>query len=344
MRIVTIACTVVLVLGAVLWALVTFGSPTATATGSAFYAHRMANAVLADAASGPAPAVVWLGDSTLWFPGQYPALIQAHDLQPRGLNSTVVAFPGLDPYAFHSLARGAVALRPRVVVLVANLRIFARFSATTRTLDDLTALLPIEALPRMLTLPFNFRGLTVPGLLLTRVLRYDRAVDALFWIQGTRDEMQHAGAWAFLGPENPSGASDALRKLDVGWREIAKGYDRHITSHTPLVRFLAASVGAITAAGARALVVVSPIPSTALADVGHYDPRVFAGRIDVIRRAVENEGGTLVDLHDAIARSSFRDLNGHLTAAGDVRMRDLVWPALAHLLDDPAEPIGPSPG
>lgn len=344
MRVLVILSTVVASLGVATWALVTFGSSTAVQTGRWLYPHRGAQAMLAGAARGPQPALVWLGDSTL-ANGKgivsYPALLQRTDLDPRRLSSCVVGSEGLDTYAFHSLVWETLALHPRVVVLIANLRVFSIGGATTRTFDDLTAFVPTHALPELLAQPFYFRGMTAPGLLLMRTLRYDWALDAFFWIQGTRDEIQHVSAWEVLGPEEPPTAANPLRAWVAGWQGTAQAYDCPITPRLPLVRFMAASVAQIEAAGVRALVIVSPIAYEQLAKAGHYDPAVFAGRIDVLRQAVERERGTFLDLHRALEEPLFRDRSGHFTADGMARMRQLVWPTLFALLDGP--PLHPRP-
>jgi hypothetical protein len=343
MRVLVILSTVVASLGIALWALAAFGSPTATKAGRSLYPHRGAMAMLEDAARRPQPAVVWLGDSTLAGKPfvSYPELIQRDELRSRGLRSTVVGVQGLDTYAFHSLTWEALALRPRVVVLIANFRAFPTAGVTTRTFDDLTAFVPTRALPGLLTLPYHFRGMTAPRLFLTRTLRYDWACDWFFWVQGSRDELQRAAAWTILGPEEPTLASNAAVSWVLGWQKTAEAYDHPITSGHPLVRFLAASVAEITAAGAAALVVVTPIPHAVLAEAGHYDPRVFAARVGVLRAAVDREGGTLLDLHDALEQSLFRDRSGHFSVEGTERMRQLVWPIVWHLLGGPAPRPGP---
>jgi hypothetical protein len=121
----------------------------------------------------------------------------------------------------------------------------------------------------------------------------------------------------------------------VGLRRGAHAYDQPITPRQPIVQFMAASVSEISAAGARALVVVTPIPYTWLAKVRHCDPRVFAVRIAVLRRAVEAEGGTLLDLHDALEPSFFHDRAGRFTAAGQDQMARLVGSVVSRLLESP---------
>ena len=66
----------------------------------------------------------------------------------------------------------------------------------------------------------------------------------------------------------------------------------------------------------------------------HYGEARYAERIARIGRAVDANGGALLDLHRALPQDAFRDLTDHYTAAGTDRMATLVWAALGPLLPD----------
>ena len=72
--------------------------------------------------------IVWLGDSTIMSTDDaappYPVLLDRRATRPAGYSSQVVAAPGLDFYAYYALVETSLATRPRLIVMVANLRLF----------------------------------------------------------------------------------------------------------------------------------------------------------------------------------------------------------------------------
>src|SRR5262250_1818027 len=119
-------------------------SAPSVAVGRALYGHRGVLAQIAQAATGPPPAVVWLGDSSVMETAtipSYPTRIDAERLRPLGLDGVVFAAMGFDFYAYHSLIDDALDLGPRVVVLVANFRVSIP-EGGVRGFNDLTAELP----------------------------------------------------------------------------------------------------------------------------------------------------------------------------------------------------------
>lgn len=303
-------------------------------TGRTLYAHRE---VLRQIASGQraGPKVVWVGDSTLLLVPSYPTypdIITRELLVPNHVESVGVVAPGLDFYAYWSLAGRIAALHPSLVVLVANLRNFVP-EGRMRGYSDLMAEISVEDLPRTLALPYYVRGMSAPRLLLARALRTPLGNDVFLTLEGARRNVQDAGAWQWLGPLQPARTPAQLfeRFVAVADQKVAD-FDRPIGPGNPLVRFAGATVARLVESGSAVLVVVTPVPWERGLETHHYEEGRFAARIAVLRDAVEANGGQLLDLHRAIARNEFRDADCHFTAAGANTMARLVDPEVRRLL------------
>ncbi len=131
----------------------------------------------------------------------YPVLLDRRATRPAGYSSQVVAAPGLDFYAYYALMGPALATRPRLVVMVANLRLFN--PAGFRSFNDLVGFVPIAELPRLMTLPYAARGMTAPSLVLAQLAGTERGFTALLLAEGLRRRAADAEWWAMLGPERP---------------------------------------------------------------------------------------------------------------------------------------------
>jgi hypothetical protein len=325
----TLAVAVATLAGAA-FALATRVGPAAIAVGRDLYQHRKILPRLTGARTTPGSEVVWLGDSTIvGRPGTftYPFLIQRRELERRGMHSTILAAPGFDFYAYTSLMGPVLEVHPDVVIMVANLRLFPLGAGGG--FNDLTALLPAGALPEMLALPFSFRGMTAPRLLLARLLRHQWAEDALLFVEGVRYQFQDAAFWEHAGPAALP-VSKALG--DKAAAALLRSYDAPIGPRHPLVRFAGAAVRMAVRGGAPVLVVVTPVPHEVLATKGLYDGPAYASRVGVLRDVVQANGGVFLDLHQAVPAGELYDIGAHFTNAGAAHMATLVWPALQPLL------------
>jgi len=324
-RVATIGVSYLVALGLAAWWITATWGDAAYAKGQGLYPHRVLADWL-DKAEREHPDVVWLGDSTLMelTTPSYPSVIQRKDLNPLRMRSANLCAAGFDFFGYYTLIGRVLDLRPRVVVLVAHLRLFDP-GGTNRGFSDLAGLIPGDELPRAVTLPIAARGLTVPRLLLARLIGTDWGVWTFLLAEGVRNDFQEAAFWSALG----TGMRPRLGPAMAG---IAGRYAAALTPGHPLVRFAGETVRMATARGVPALVVVTPIPWEWLTTRGAYDPAAVAAHVDVLRRAVEANGGTLLDLHDALTKTEFRDLGGHFSAQGADRMAALVWPALQPLL------------
>ncbi|HXJ37546.1 MAG TPA: hypothetical protein VMS22_26255 [Candidatus Eisenbacteria bacterium] len=324
-RVVGIVVSYLVGLGVATWWITATWGDTAYAKGQDLYPHRVLAGWLAKW-EGEHLDVVWLGDSTLMeltMPS-YPSVIQRKDLNPLRMRSANLCTPGFDFFGYYTLIGPVLDLRPRVVVLVAHLRLFDP-GGTNRGFTDLAGLIPGDELPRAVTLPIAARGLTAPRLLLARLIDTDWGVWTFLVAEGLRNDFQEAGFWSALG-------TSKRPRLGPAMAGIAGRYAAALTPGHPLVRFAGETVRMATARGVPALVVVTPIPWEWLTARGTYDPAAVAAHVEVLRRVVEANGGTLLDLHDALTKPEFRDLGGHFSAQGADKMAALVWPALQPLL------------
>jgi hypothetical protein len=308
----------------------------ALATGRDLYAHRSILGQIRDAAAWAVPpAVVWMGDSTLMeFPGlpSHASLVERRVLAPAGEQSLVLAAPNVDFYAYWHLAGRIAALRPELVVLVANLRTLAP-TGGPKKLGDLTGEVDLADIPATLALPFYLRGMTAPGLLLARTLRTEAGEGAFLRLEGARRNAQEADVWRRLGPEHaPVAPGELFARYVAADDDRLAAYDRPLAESSPLLDYVRASVGRLVRDGIAVLVIVTPMPWERAATVGRYAPARAASRIDVLRDAVEAAGGRLVDLHRTLLAAEFRDADCHLTPEGAARVAALLAPDVERIL------------
>lgn len=304
---------------------VRYGSAAAVASGRKLHPHRgLLSAIAKAERSEKPPAVVWLGDSTLM--GQsYPLLVDRTRFGPSK-PTLVLAAAGLDCWAHYQLLGRVTSMRPRVVVIIANMRVL-RTESSSRTFNDFAQAIAVDELPRTLALPYSFRGMTAPRLLLARLLDTGWGEETFLLAEGVRHDFQTAEAWRSLGPDvPPRGRRESVLRFIRGNQRVAAAYDAPIGPRTPLVRFCRAAVRVARERGAEVLVVVSPMPKAFLTRQGRYDAGRVADRVAMLRRQVEAAGGTVLDLHDALSTPDFSDNAGHFSVAGHARMAALVGP------------------
>ncbi len=335
-RVVTIVAVFLAILGVSWWQLALWLGDDAVAVGRTLYPYRRLVAPLTEPDRARAD-IVWLGDSTIMSTDDaappYPVLLDRRATRPAGYSSTVVAAPGLDFYAYYALMGPALATRPRLVVMVANLRLFN--PAGFRSFNDLVGFVPVAELPRLMTLPYAARGMTAPSLVLAQLAGTERGFTALLLAEGLRRRAADAEWWATLGPERPEGpgwSTDDRRTRGLAAK--VREYARPIGPHHPLVRFAGAAVAMATRHGTRVLVVVSPMPLDVLREQQVFDDRRIASGIAALREAVTATGGTLVDFHGALPKDAFADVEGHMTSDGMERMSALLLAPIALELRD----------
>lgn len=275
------------------------------------------------------PLAVFLGDST-FLPGHaYPRLL-AQKLRDRAELQSFW-WEGFEPFHHYLLAGRALELEPDVVVIVAQTRVFWRHEPLWYA--DLLTLIPPRELPRAVLLPFHERGISIPRLVLASLLGTLRETgDAwLYAFAGARQRAQQIPVLRWLVPwRAPSADPRMLIKLR---QERFQRYGLPIFEGHPAVEALAATVEQAVRRGARTLVLVSPIPVERLKQADLYDADTFAKRVDVIRQAVESEGGELLDVHAILRGHDFSDEFGHMTESGTRKVVLVLDPWLRNALD-----------
>jgi hypothetical protein len=277
------------------------------------------------------PSIIWLGDSTLLEGGRakvaYPTLI-APELARRGVQSRIVAAPGLDSYGHYFLMGPVLALRPAAIVIVAHLRFLgdpdARSDDAHVTMNDLAGDLAPGDLPAALRLPLAERHLTVPRLLLAQLLKLRVVDDWFVFLQGlhrlayTAVNGQPEAPWP-----QPSRAQQLLRDAYV-----------EINAGSPGVCMLAAAVTKARSQGVPVLVIGTPVPIDLITATGRATIADVNADFHVIAEAVRDAGGTFLDLHDALRTSELLDNAGHFNAAGAARMAAFVAPEILRIVPD----------
>ncbi len=276
------------------------------------------------------PLVVWLGDSTMMsHPGRpsYPKLIQQRELGE--VENVLVAQLGLDFFHFYDLMGPILDLHPDLVVVVANLRSFVR-ERRLGSRSDLASLIPASELLRAARLPLQDRDLSLPRLLLLRLLRHPATAEWIYFFEGLRLALWEAPFWSRFGETArppPPAEWDPLREVPLDRLMLMK-YNRPIHPDHPVVQMMEATVEMASRRGVPVLVIASPLPYTEFAEDGWYDPAVFGARIDVLRQAVERGGGTFLDLHRLVPGDGFFDFMGHFNASGHARIARRLEPEI----------------
>jgi hypothetical protein len=274
------------------------------------------------------PGVVWLGDSTMLGLKRpsYPQLLQG--VEPD-VSASVLGFIGSDFFTYYSLVGELLAThRPAVLVTVAHLRLFRQPSqdptGMSETRNDLFSMIPTAELPRALRLPFSARGVSMPRLLLIRLLRYQTIERFFYFLEGAHKLVAEAEV-PWLGPNDIDRPGGGFRAIGIA----LKASDISVSPDHPTVRLMAATVRMAREAGVRVVVVGTPLPFEGMGDAVGYDPALYAARFAVLREAVEGAGGVFVDLHEALPRDGFVDPVGHFTVAGAGKLAERIRPVVA---------------
>ena len=308
-----------------------FESGAASSAGWSVYAYREILKKQIRKTSRSRPGVVWLGDSTMLGLRRtsYPQMLQGvlPDVQSR-----VLGFIGSDYFTYYPIVGELLTVhRPAVLVMVAHLRLFRQpaedLTGFSKNRNDLFSMIPTAELPRAVTLPFAVRGVSVPRLLLTRLLRYEPIERFFYFLEGAHAFFANAQV-DWLGPNKFEYPASALRALGIA----LTGSDVAISRQHPTVRMMEATVRLAHEAGVHVIVVATPIPYESMRDSFGYDDAVYAARFAILRDAVEDAGGVFVDLHEALTHDLFVDPVGHFSVAGAEVLAERLRPIVAREL------------
>ncbi len=308
-RIATTAVTLIAALcGSVALAYNQWGT-TATEEGRRNFQHRIVVEQLFSAPLQPeARNVVFMGDSTMMGGMSWSRLV-IRGLRRHGITGFNNVYPGQDLFHHYCTIGLALAAKPDLVVILANNR--AMYVNRRRGASmSMCSAIPPSQLIRSFSLPFHDRGISLIRLALIQTLRYEPVVNAMYFLEGLR--RQAAALWLDRTGAPGTGTAEARRDIPM--------FDHLLWPSHPHVRMLSALVEEVRRNGAHPLVVVAPIPPFITQVVKAVEPVHSQRNHDVLQRAVEDAGGELIDLHDFLQLSSFRDPGGHPTRDGHVQM------------------------
>jgi hypothetical protein len=278
------------------------------------------------------PGVIWLGDSTMLGMRRpsYPQFLQG--VLPN-VSSRVLGFIGSDFFTYYPVVGHLLTVhRPVVLVMVAHLRLFRHPSqdptgmSTTR--NDLVSMIPMTELPRAVRLPFATRGVSIPRLLLARLMRYETVERFVYFLEGVHVLAAEAEL-PWLGPRGPDQRPfGGLRMLGIA----LAASNVAISRDHPTVRMMEATVRLAHEAGVHVVVIGTPLPFENMRQTVGYDDALYDERFTVLRAAVEDAGGVFVDLHEALRREEFVDPVGHFTVTGAQKLAERIGPVVSREL------------
>jgi hypothetical protein len=296
-----------------------------------FYPQQLLEADLAKVPSGSAPLVAWLGDSTIL---SGPDIVAYPQLIPQ-VRSWPVRVDGLNPFGYYLFLEPILEQQPKLVAIVANARLLN--GTVARDMTTAAHLIPPRELPAALLLPWYAQGTSLPRLLLNRTLAWKPVEDFAAVLDGLRRLYQEAAFWQALDLI-PEAKSVGLRRFFFGTGRMLEAYDTPVSPRTPSVQMMDACIQRIRAAGAEALVIVTPIPAAVLQTYAWYDPKRNASRMKTLRKHWESKGAHVVDLHNFLTQDLFRDYSGHPTQRGHETLAE----RLRHEVDRITRPPDPN--
>ncbi len=297
--------------------------------GRAIFEHRnRIRSILDTPPPFDVPSILFMGDSTALGEADYPSWV--HGIGTALLQERVYPiydiYRGQDTFHHYCVSGALLAWKPEVVVIIINNRMMVA-KRREGVATNLCSFLPSDQLIRSLGLPWHDRGLSLVRLGLTQALRFEAIEGSVMYFEGLR--RLFADHWMA-----PSDAA-LVRARARAFQRTATRYDQPVTHSHPLVRALGALVSEVHRAGGRALVVVTPVPIHWMERDVPYEPAVWRRRHDALNDVVTSAGGELLDLHNLLGPSEFRDIAGHLNASGHARMTNAVAPTVYRMLGLP---------
>ena len=324
-RLLGIAVSFAVCVGVLAWLIAATVGAAAVGRGAELYHYRQYFGRLF--ATPPLPhdrlRVVWLGDSTIMGVKRpsYPQLLRAH-FKSNNVDTRVIAGAGFDPYVYYDLV-GPILERfaPDVVVMVAHLASFqSKGSKREFRYNDLASYVLPSMLPQAFLLPLSERDLSPARLLLAQSLKWTAAERIFYGAEGLRLLYEDASFWEPLGPPKPPTVFNPAMGDTLG------GYNTAITRRQATVQVLEAAVRTVTSSGGQVVVIGTPIPWEAIQTRPWFDARKLQGRYDVLGAAVQDAGGTFVDLHDLLRQEEFADYGGHFLETGARHIAGMILP------------------
>lgn len=302
--------------------------------------------------------VALIGDSMLGSEGDIPSLA---DMVPARLNaskpkkSRVSVHPlvvyGWTMIGEYCAADEIIAAKPELVVLELNLRALQPFPLAAAGFPELGGLIRGPRLLEAALLPLSDAGITLDRLLFHRLLvKYDledpwlALFDRQARLLNSRDVLER-----WIEKKTHVETVD-LRKFssveEVFRRQLAPGGHRSQRWHVeatfgavlggmerPNARLevLGALLDHLRRAGVPVLVWASPVNVEYMRSLGLSMSGLDRSMV-TIRRTVEQNGATFLDLHALLRDEAFRDLGDHYTLEGEVNGAEHVAEPLAEAI------------
>ena len=309
----------------------TLENGAAQSAGWSIYGYREILKKQIRKASRSRPGVVWLGDSTM-LGLRRPSYPQMLGGVLPDVSSRVLGFIGSDFYTYYPIVGALLTVhRPGVLVMVAHLRLFRKpeedLTGFSKNRNDLFSMIPTAELPRALGLPFAVRGVSIPRLLMTRLLRYEPIERFFYFLEGAHRVFTDTQV-DWLGPNTFEYSASGIRALGFALNASNVAVSRR----HPTVRMMEATVRLAREAGVHVVVVGTPIPFEDMRESVGYDSALYDARFAILRAAVEDAGGVFLDLHEALPRDKFVDPVGHFTVAGAEELAERIRPVVAREL------------
>ena len=288
---------------------------------------------------GRNPDLLFLGDSTLAAGdvvfGGWADQVARRLGQQQQLSSRVMWFYGLDFFHYYCALAAREEIRPRALVVLAHLRMFARPEPPGRMLELCDAI-PVSEWSPLLAHTFMDRGVSPLELLLKQALQWEWVWEGALYAEGFRRTLREVEPFATLLPplsteimrfaepyaENPPDQKARLNEYRVSLRE-----------ELPTVRMMTTTLRLAQRWGIPVIVVSAPLPNNELRRVGIETQT----NIELLREISEREGAVFLDLTSSLASTDFKDFSGHLRGVGHASVRRAVEPILLQTLNPEAE-------
>jgi hypothetical protein len=265
-----------------------------------------------DALAARPRGAVFFGDSVLWgyrLPNEQTAVAI---LAARGCACTNLAFKSGNPPNDYALARAfhARGVRPRVVVIEVNQRVFNVADPEYRTLHPGVAALADPYLTRD-----DRAALDVPRATGGLRGRLDAALAHAWLLYAMRADIRETLYHAGDPPSPPVAAASFEGTYDLS----------PLTGRNTGVAYLERTVASLRADGIPVVAFLTPANHALLHDYIDSPPYALNGAF--LRRVLERGGARVLDLDRAFPAREFID-NDHLTAAGQRRLAAALEPLL----------------
>lgn len=270
-------------------------------------------------------SVVFMGDSTMLDKRNWTVLV-GPGLRRHGITPINVSYPGQDLFQHYCISGEVLEWKPDLVIILVNPRATSPGRRRGRSMN-LCSFLPPPQVMRSMDLPFYDRDVSLVRLWLLQALRNNQVLDAFFAFEGARRLIADSRFGI--------GAATGGKRTPTRRRALGVDYENPLWPAHPLVEVLGALVHELRDHGVHPMVVVAPVPPVWLDAITQRNPEHWKHNHDVLKLAVEEAGGELIDLHDFMPASSFLDLGGHLNGEGHARMFNRLAFRIHELLDLP---------